>query len=90
MPTHKSAEKRMRQNVKRRMRNKGVRSTLTTQTRKFREAIEAGDTDTATAQLREVESTYDRAVAKGVIPQKRASRKISRLAKRLHEAQSGE
>lgn len=90
MPTHKSAEKRMRQNAKRRMRNKGVRSTLTTQTRKFREALENGDLDAATTQLRNVESTYDRAVSKGVIPQKRASRKVSRLAKRLSEAQSGE
>lgn len=90
MPTHKSAEKRMRQNAKRRMRNKGVRSTLTTATRKFREALESGDLDTATETMRNVESTYDRAVAKGVIPQKRASRKISRLKKRLSDAKAGE
>lgn len=90
MPTHKSAEKRMRQNAKRRVRNKGVRSTLTTQTRKFNESLESGDLDAATEQMRNVESTYDRAVAKGVIPQKRASRKISRLKKRLSQAKAGE
>ena len=90
MPTHKSAEKRMRQNAKRRMRNKGVRSTLTTSTRKFREALESGDLDAAVERVREVESTYDRAVAKGVIPKKRASRKVSRLKKRLSKAKAGE
>lgn len=90
MPTHESAEKRMRQNAKRRMRNKNVRSRLTTYTRQFEEKLEAGDFDAAAEAMREVESVYDRAVSKGVIPQKRASRKISRLKKRLNAAQSGE
>lgn len=88
MPTHESAEKRMRQNAKRRMRNKAVRTRLTTVARKFREQIEAGDIEAAAEQIREVESTYDRAVSKGVIPRKRASRKVSRLKKSLSAAQA--
>lgn len=90
MPTHESAEKRMRQNPKRRVRNKAVRSRLTTVTRQFDELMDSGDLDAAEALMPKVESEYDRAASKGVIPKKRASRKISRLKKRLHQAQSAE
>ena len=90
MPTHQSAEKRMRQNAKRRMRNKSIKTRLTTVTRKFEKTLEAGELDEAAEKIRDVESTYDRAVSKGVLPQKRASRKISRLKKRLSKAQAGE
>ncbi|MFW5968330.1 MAG: 30S ribosomal protein S20 [Persicimonas sp.] len=86
MPTHDSAKKRMRQNPKRRERNQRVRSRLTTFTRKFTEALESGDLESADELIRTVESEYDRAVSKGVIPKKRASRKVSRLHKRLNKA----
>jgi small subunit ribosomal protein S20 len=72
------------------MRNKSVRTRLTTVARKFRETLEAGDLEAAAEQIGEVESTYDRAVSKGVIPKKRASRKVSRLKKSLSAAKASE
>ncbi len=80
----------MRQNAKRRLRNKNVRSRLTTYTRKFEETLEAGDLEAAAEAVRQAEATYDRAAAKGVIPKTRAARKVSRLKTRLNKAQAGE
>jgi small subunit ribosomal protein S20 len=88
VPTHESAKKRVRQNATRRQRNKAVRSRLTTFTRKFTEALDSGDLDAAAEAMREAEAQYDRAASKGVIPKKRASRKISRLRRRLSQAQA--
>ncbi len=89
MPTTDSAEKRVRQNEKRRETNKERKSRLTTAERRFEEALEEGDLERAEECLRTVESEFDRAASKGVIPQSRASRKISRLSKRLDKHQNG-
>lgn len=85
MATSESAKKRIRQNEKGRKRNKKVRTSIRTKINKFEEAFDSGDVDDAEDALRDVESTLDRAVSKGVIPKNRASRKTSRLAKRLNE-----
>jgi small subunit ribosomal protein S20 len=79
---HKSAKKRARQDVKRRARNRGVRSAVRTGVKNFR--ADAGE-DT-TASLRSAEGLIRRAASKGVIPKKRASRQISRLAKQANRA----
>ena len=79
MAQHKSAKKRARQALKRRARNRGVRSAVRTGVKAFR--TEAGTGEAATASLRSAESLIRRAASKGVIPKKRASRQISRLAK---------
>ncbi|MEM1349513.1 MAG: 30S ribosomal protein S20, partial [Myxococcota bacterium] len=47
MANHKSAIKRIRQNEKRRVRNKAVKSNLRTRVRQFEVAVEAGDVDAA-------------------------------------------
>ena len=47
MANIKSQIKRNRQNEKRRLRNKAVKSSLKTAVRKFHEAVEAGDTEKA-------------------------------------------
>jgi small subunit ribosomal protein S20 len=79
----KSARKRIRQNETRRQRNVNIRSRMRTSIRQLEASIGAGDVEAAEGQLRRVESLLDRAVAKGVIPQSRASRKTSRLAQRF-------
>lgn len=86
MPTHKSAKKRMRQSAKRNEHNKKYRTRLRTYVNKFEQAIEAGELDEAEEILRDVESAYDRAASKNVIPKERASRKIGRLKSDLHKA----
>lgn len=90
MPTIDSAEKRMRQDEKKRERNKTRKSRVRTAARRFKKALEEGDLEEAEERLRVAESEYDSAVTKGVVPQNRASRKIGRLKKRFHEAKQEE
>lgn len=85
MANHPQALKRARQNEKRRERNRAGRATNRTAVRKFTAAIEGGN---AAALLPEVMAQLDGSAAKGIIPAKRASRKIGRLAKQLAKSQS--
>jgi small subunit ribosomal protein S20 len=79
----KSQIKRNRQNEKRRLRNKSVKSSLKTAVRKFNEATVAGDTATATTLMREASRKLDKAVSKGVIHKNQAANRKSSIAKRL-------
>lgn len=90
MATSQSAKKRIRQNEKARQQNAKVRSLIRTRLNQFDEALESGDVDAAREALRNVESQLDRAVSKNVIPRNRASRKVSRLAKRINAVEEGE
>ena len=85
MANSASAKKRIRQNEDRRKRNQKVRSRVRTKINNFLEALEAEDVEQAEDRLRAVEAQLDRAVSKGVLPRNRASRKTSRLAKRLNK-----
>lgn len=88
MANHKSAEKRARQSVRRRERNRVARARLRTLEKGFRQSLAAGKPE-AQAQLRELEGELRRAAAKGLLPKRRASRRVSRMAQRLHKAQPG-
>jgi small subunit ribosomal protein S20 len=79
----KSQIKRNRQNEKRRLRNKSVKSSLKTAIRKFNEATQAGDTETAGTLLRDASRKLDKAVSKGVIHKNQAANRKSAIAKRL-------
>ncbi len=81
MATHKSAQKRARQALRRRARNRQVRSRVRTAVKAAREAIGSGKPEVVTESLRSAEGLLRRAASKGVIPKKRASRQVSRLAK---------
>jgi small subunit ribosomal protein S20 len=52
-------------------------------TRKVEEAIAAGNKEAATAALKEAEPVLARTAQKGLTHRKTASRKVSRLAKRI-------
>jgi len=82
----KSQIKRNRQNEKRRLRNKSVKSALKTAIRKFHEALEAGDLDKATVLMRDASRKLDKAASKGVIHKNQAANRKSAIAKRLHKA----
>ena len=84
MAHHKSAQKRIRQSERRRKRNQHIRTGMRTQVKHFRQAVEAGDSEAATARLKDAEKAIRKAATKGVIPQRRADRAVSRLAKSLH------
>jgi small subunit ribosomal protein S20 len=76
LPNVKSAEKRARQSVTSRERNRRDRSRLRTAVKKVRESQSA---DAARAALLRAERLLDRSVAKGVIHRNTAARQKSRL-----------
>lgn len=83
MPNIKSAKKQMRQNVKRRMRNRMVRNKARTFVKKATDALAAGEVTPAAEAIREAMSQLDKAAQKGVIHRNNADRRKSRLAKKL-------
>jgi small subunit ribosomal protein S20 len=81
----KSQIKRNRQNEKRRIANKAVRSELRTRTKGAIVAAETGAENAADA-ARLAMKRIDKAATKGVIHKNAAARRKSRLAKRLAAA----
>jgi len=81
LANHKSAKKRARQTLKRTERNRSTRSRVKSAVKSARSALAAGDAGEAETALKTAESVLRRAASKGVIPKKRASRCVSRLAK---------
>ena len=79
--SHRSSRKRVRQTVKRRARNRHVLSGVRSALKAARTAVADGDGEKTPAALRQAESKLRRASSKGVIPRKRASRLVSRLAR---------
>ena len=86
MPNHKSAEKRMRQNEKRRLINRGNRGRLRTGIKKLRAAMEAGEQAAVQELLPTTISLIDKAVQKGVLHRNAAARYKSRLTVRAGAA----
>ncbi len=79
MPNHKSAEKRMRQNERRRKINRGNRSRVRSAIKSFRSALGAGDAQQVKELLPATISTIDKAVQRGVLHKNAAARYKSRL-----------
>ncbi len=87
MANIKSQIKRNRQNERRRVRNKAVRSELKTRTKRAVDAAETG-ADEAVELTRLAIKRLDKAAAKGVIHKNQAARRKSRLLKRIAEAEA--
>jgi len=85
LANHKTAEKRARQSERRRLRNRNVLTRTRTVVKDFLTAVEGGAAE-AGEKLRAAERALRQAASKGVIPKQRASRRVSRLAKRLAKA----
>ena len=79
MPNHKSAEKRMRQNEKRKQINRSNRTRVRSSIRKLRGTLAAGNAKELETLLPETISTIDKAVQKGVLHKNTAARYKSRL-----------
>jgi small subunit ribosomal protein S20 len=75
MPQHKSAEKRVRQNERRRLRNRDHKSRMRTLIKKLQQA----EGDEARTFLNEVKGFLDRLATKRVISKNRAAHLKSRL-----------
>lgn len=86
MANIKSQIKRNRTNEKARVRNVSTRSKLRTSSRRFREALKAGDREKAQVALREALRAYDKAAAAGVIHANNAANHKSKLTKAFQAA----
>ena len=83
MANHKSAEKRVRQTVKRNEINRANRGKLRTQIKKLRAAITGSDKAAGNELLNPTISLIDKAVNKGIIHRNTAARYKSRLSKHV-------
>lgn len=85
---HKSAQKRHRQSLKRRLINRSRKSTIKTFTKKAIAAVKAGE-DVAAAQSK-AESLIDKAAKGSTLHKNAAARKKSRLAKAINRAKAAQ
>jgi small subunit ribosomal protein S20 len=90
MANIKSAKKRVKTNEKRRQLNIARRSELKTASKKVLTAIEDGKVEEAQELMRDAEAKISRAEGKGLLKKNTASRKISRLAKKVAVAKKGD
>lgn len=77
------AKKRIRSNARRAEVNKSRTSRIRTYVKNVELALESGNADEAAAALKAAQPELMRGVTKGVMHKKTASRKVSRLAKRV-------
>jgi small subunit ribosomal protein S20 len=82
----RSQIKRNRQNERRRLRNKSVRSEMRTRTKRVISAFE-GDAEDAGEALRLAVKRIDKAAAQGVIHRNQAANRKSRLMRRISSLQ---
>jgi small subunit ribosomal protein S20 len=80
----RSAAKAHRQSIKRRLRNRAVKSATKTAIKRANETIAGGDFDAAREAVRAAISTLDRAARKGVLHPNNAGRHKSRLLLRYN------
>jgi small subunit ribosomal protein S20 len=78
----------MRQDAKRRARNRWRKNQIKDAVKKFDALIEDGNTSEAEQQLKVCFSTLDKVAGKGTIHKNAASRKKARLSKKLDKAKA--
>ncbi len=83
MANSPQAKKRARQNERRADVNKARRSRIRTYLRKVEEAIASGDQSAATDAINSAQPELMRGETKGIVHKNTASRKMSRLSKRV-------
>ena len=85
MANHKSAIKRNRQNETRSARNRGLNTQIKSHTKNVLSAVENKNVEEAQKSLKEAETVIAKVASKGVLHSRAASRKISGLAKKVHQ-----
>jgi len=83
MANIKSARKRAKQALERRVHNMSLRTEVRTAIKNVKKALAAGNKDSAAKALRESQRVIDRIVAKGVLHRNAGDRHKSRLAHAL-------
>lgn len=88
MPNIKSQEKRDRQNKKRVLRNKAVKSNIKTLRKNYINAVESKNIDEAEKKLKELSRALDKATSKKIVKKNFAANKKSHAAKLLNSIKS--
>jgi len=86
MPRSGTTKKRIRQNVKRRLRNRAAKGVVKAQVKKFVATLEGGDAEAKTRELRSAIRALDKAAAHGVLHRNAAARRKARLTAKLKRA----
>jgi small subunit ribosomal protein S20 len=89
MAHHRSAKKRIRQTEKRTAVNRARTSRIRTFIKKVEKAVSTGDLDSARTALAAAEPEIRRGVGKGVLKLNTASRRISRLTRKVNRLAEG-
>ena len=84
MAQHKSAKKRIRQNEKRQVRNRHIRSTLRSALKKLDQTVEQQNAEEVKSLLDKTISIVDKAASKGVIHKNKAARHVSQIRRKAH------
>jgi small subunit ribosomal protein S20 len=83
MPILHASYKDIKVTKKRALRNQSIKSQLKTETKKFLDLLASKKNEEVKKQLTDLISQFDKAASKGIIHKKTASRKKSRLMKKL-------
>jgi small subunit ribosomal protein S20 len=83
MANHKSAVKSHKQSLKHKARNIGITSRIKTFIKKVESFISAGNVEEAQSSMRLAESEIMTGVTRGVFKRNTASRKVSRMVKKI-------
>ena len=86
MPKLTSAEKRHKQSLKRRARNRHIRATVRSTIKEVRKAIALSHSEKTGEALSLAVSVISRAASKGVMHKKTGARKVARLSRAVHKA----
>lgn len=87
MANTQSAKKQIRNSYRKWLRNRYVKGKMRGALKTVRQAIEAGDYETAKAWMPRASSELDKAARKNVIHPNKAARLKSRLMSQIHELQ---
>ncbi|MBU0568896.1 30S ribosomal protein S20 [bacterium] len=85
MPSHKSAKKRMKQDKKRNLSNKSLKSEVRTSIKKLSAEIKGKNLEEAKVSLNKTVSLLDKAAKKELIHKNAASRKKAQLTKKIKQ-----
>ena len=77
MANHKSAEKRIRQTLKRTQRNRYYKTKIKNIIKAVREAVNSGNVENANNALKIANKNLHKFVSKGILSKNTASRKVS-------------
>jgi len=90
LPNIASAEKRMRQSIRRNLRNRAATSTIRTFVHRSERQLGASDVVAAEASVKLAVRALDKAAKKGIIHKNNAARRKSRLMRKLNAASAAQ